>query len=62
MAIRVKVTQIRVGYIDLKPENYPEGKRDYDSMVDIEMENVWEFYDYMDMIKADENFTFEKVK
>jgi len=59
--IKVKVTQIRVGYIELNPDYYPKDNRDYEHMIEIERENASDDVEYMDYLDATEVFTFERV-
>jgi hypothetical protein len=57
--MKVKVTRTTIGYFELKPEHYPEGKRTVEAMIELEKEAAATYNEYMDGIVDSETFKFE---
>jgi hypothetical protein len=58
---RLKVTETRVGYIDVNLENYPSNERTIAQIIEIERNNHAENVEFMDWLDADSVATFELV-
>jgi len=60
--MKIKITQVRVGYYEPKQEHYPEGSRDIESIIEIEEENISNDPLYMDYIEATDDVTIEVIE
>lgn len=57
--MKVKITETRSAVVELKPENYDPEMRTPKAMIECEKSMADELPEYMDMLEADSDFTFE---